>query len=385
MSGILLPRFQSRFRHVVIALKFGIPLFLCSYFTDVFANRAMNIKDAKYLLAYLVPASAVVALTFQGAWAWLTVVFVFGVIPLLELVAPVSTENHPTEIESDRANSRIFDWLLYLNAPLVYGIVGRYLFVVSFTHPDTSVAIGLTLATGIVVGACGINVAHELGHRNDAFSQHLSKLLLLPALYQHFFIEHNLGHHKNVATDLDPASARKNEILFVFWWRSVTGSWRSAWQLESERLNRIDRPIWSLNNRMIRFISYQTLWLSTIYVIFGLKGVAGAVAIAVVGFLLLETVNYLEHYGLRRRKLDSGHFEPVSPRHSWNSDHEVGRILLYELTRHSDHHYKSTRKYQVLRHLPESPQLPFGYPTSVLLAFVPPLWFAIMNKHIPAA
>lgn len=345
----------------------------------------MNIKDAKYLLAYLVPASAVVALTFQGAWAWLTVVFVFGVIPLLELVAPVSTENHPTEIESDRANSRIFDWLLYLNAPLVYGIVGRYLFVVSFTHPDTSVAIGLTLATGIVVGACGINVAHELGHRNDAFSQHLSKLLLLPALYQHFFIEHNLGHHKNVATDLDPASARKNEILFVFWWRSVTGSWRSAWQLESERLNRIDRPIWSLNNRMIRFISYQTLWLSTIYVIFGLKGVAGAVAIAVVGFLLLETVNYLEHYGLRRRKLDSGHFEPVSPRHSWNSDHEVGRILLYELTRHSDHHYKSTRKYQVLRHLPESPQLPFGYPTSVLLAFVPPLWFAIMNKHIPAA
>ena len=206
--------------------------------------------------------------------------------------------------------------------------------------------------------------------------------MLLPALYQHFFVEHNRGHHKNVATDLDPASARKGDWVFGFWLRSLWGGWRGAWALERERLHKIGKPNWSIENMMLRFSVYQTLWLSAVYAVFGWNGLLGAMAIAVVGFLLLETVNYLEHYGLRRQLLPSGHYEPVSPAHSWNSDHEVGRILLYELTRHSDHHFKSTRKYQVLRHIDESPQLPFGYPTSVLLSLVPPLWFAIMDKRL---
>jgi alkane 1-monooxygenase len=144
------------------------------------------------------------------------------------------------------------------------------------------------------------------------------------------------------------------------------------------------QPKWSWQNMMLRFTTYQTLWLIGIYIVLGQKGVIGAIAVAIIGFLLLETVNYLEHYGLRRRQLASGHFEPVTPAHSWNSNHEVGRILLYELTRHSDHHYKSTRKYQVLRHIDESPQLPFGYPTAIVISLIPPLWFAIMNKRLTA-
>lgn len=339
-------------------------------------------KDFKYLLAYLVPASTMAALAWQGPWAWTTVVLVFGIIPVLELIAPVSTANVSPEAEETRSGIRFFDWLLYSNSLLLYGIIGWYLYVVSFESCALSVWLGLTLGVGIIVGAGGINVAHELGHRSSSFEQNLSKIMLLPALYQHFFVEHNRGHHKNVATDLDPASARKGDYVFAFWLRSIVGGWRSAWALERERLEKTGEKTWSWSNLMVRFLLYQSIWLVGVYVIFGLAGLLGALFIALIGVLLLETVNYLEHYGLRRRLLPSGHYEPVSPAHSWNSNHEVGRILLYELTRHSDHHFKSTRKYQILRHIDESPQLPVGYPTAVLLSLIPPLWFALMNKRV---
>ncbi len=336
-------------------------------------------RDLKYLLAYLVPATTALSLAWQGAWAWSTVVLVFGIIPLLEWIAPVSTKNVPTEEEATRSKIRFFDYLLYANSIVLYGIVVWYLYIVANQALSWSEWLGLTLGVGIIVGADGINVAHELGHRSTAFEQNLAKIMLLPALYQHFFVEHNRGHHKNVATELDPASARKGEHVFGFWFRSITGGWRNAWALERERLEKKKAPVMGWQNMMLRFSTYQIAWLSVVYMAFGLAGLLGSICIAFVGVLLLETVNYLEHYGLRRQLLPSGHYEPVSPAHSWNSNHEIGRILLYELTRHSDHHYKSTRKYQILRHIDESPQLPFGYPTAVLLSMVPPLWFAIMD------
>jgi alkane 1-monooxygenase len=339
-------------------------------------------KDWRYLLAYTVPASALLALLWQGAWAWATVALAFGIVPALELVAPMSVANVPETDEGSRSRRRLFDWLLYLNVPLLYGIVGTYLFLLENQALSAAEWLGLTLSVGIVVGASGINVAHELGHRNTRSEQLLSKILLLPALYQHFFVEHNRGHHKHVATDRDPASARFGENLYTFWWRSVTGGWRSAWAIERERLQKEGRPLWSWSNEMLRFALCQSLWLAGISALTGWRGLLGAAAVAAVGVLLLETINYVEHYGLRRRLLDTGRYEPVGPQHSWNSDHEVGRILLYELTRHSDHHYKSTRKYQILRHMDESPQLPFGYPTSIVLALLPPLWFAVMNPRV---
>ena len=101
-----------------------------------------------------------------------------------------------------------------------------------------------------------------------------------------------------------------------------------------------------------------------------------------IGFLLLETVNYLEHYGLQRQQKSSGRYERVRPEHSWNSNHPVGRALLFDLTRHSDHHANPNRKYPVLRHFDASPQLPTGYPGMILLALVPPVWFSVMHPHI---
>ena len=338
-------------------------------------------RDLKYLLAYLVPLSAIFGLAWQGIWTWATVILVFGLLPLIELFTPKSTQNVPADLEDQRSKRFFFDVLLYVNAPLLFGIVAWYLWIISTYTLSLNEVLGLSFGVGIVAGTCGINVAHELGHRSNKTEQWLAQIMLLPSLYQHFFVEHNRGHHKYVATDKDPASARLGETLFHFWFRSVSKGWLNAWSLERERLTKAGLSMASWSNAMLRYTLFQSLWLIFIYYLGGWKALLGALSIALISFLLLETVNYIEHYGLRRNNLPNGHPEPVSPRHSWNSDHELGRIFLYELTRHSDHHYKSTRKYQVLRHLEESPQLPFGYPTSIVLAFAPPLWFRIMNKR----
>lgn len=339
-------------------------------------------RDLKYLAAYLVPVSAMIGLYAREGWSWLTLILVFGILPVVELFTPKSTENVPETQEEERSRRWIFDVLLYLNAPLLFGITGWYLWVVAFQDISWAEMLGLTLSTGIVAGANGINVAHELGHRTRKGEQWLAQLMLIPTLYQHFFVEHNRGHHKNVATDADPASARRGEWVFTFWFRSITGGWQNAWKLEKERLTKSGQQILSRDNAMMRYMVCQSIWLLGITYFFGVKGLLGSFGVALIGVLLLETVNYIEHYGLRRAIMPSGRPEPVSPRHSWNSDHELGRIFLYELTRHSDHHYKATRKYQVLRHMDESPQLPFGYPASIVLSLLPPVWFRVMDGRV---
>ena len=235
---------------------------------------------------------------------------------------------------------------------------------------------------GIVLGSMGINVAHELGHRTSKVARLFAWAGLLPVLYQHFYIEHNRGHHKNVSTEKDPATARKNEDLYSFFLRSISGQYKNAWRLENSRLKNSGLKSFSRHNEMLRFTVYQTLYLSAVIILFGIQLLPYALAVALIGVLLLEAVNYIEHYGLKRSILPNGKPERVLPKHSWNSDFEMGRIMLFELTRHSDHHYKASRKYQILRHMDEAPQLPVGYPASMLLATLPPLWFRVMNKRL---
>jgi alkane 1-monooxygenase len=242
----------------------------------------------------------------------------------------------------------------------------------------------MNLSLGIILGSNGINVAHELGHRNFSIEKILGKILLIPSHYTHFFIEHNHGHHLHVATPEDPSTAKYNQNLYSFWIQSVTGTYTKAWKIQL-KLNEVEhRSFFSIKNDMFWFAIIQASYLGLIYFLFGFNGLLFATLAGIVGFLLLETINYIEHYGLRRNLLNSGRYERVSEKHSWNSNHILGRIILYELTRHSDHHYKSQKKYQILEYHDVSPQLPFGYPTSMVLSFVPPLWFAVMNKRIPA-
>ena len=342
------------------------------------------LRDLRYLFAYTLPLSALLAIGLAGVWSFATVIYAFGLIPVLDQLIRQERANESGEDRGERQFvNRFFDWLLYLNVPLLWGIIAYFLYTVATADLATYELVGLTLSVGIVSGSLGINVAHELGHRSRRFEQWLAQSLLLSSLYMHFFVEHNRGHHKHVATPLDPATSRYGEMVYTFWFRSVIGSYRNAWALERERLGREDRHWLTLDNQMIRFTLWQVALVTAIGLTFGGLAVGLFVAQAVVGFLLLESVNYVEHYGLLREQLASGRYAPVTPRHSWNSEHEVGRIVLYELTRHADHHFKSNRPYQTLRYLPESPELPAGYPASILMALVPPVWFAVMNKRVP--
>lgn len=340
-------------------------------------------KDLKYLVAYVAPLAAFAGLYVKGYASFGSIYVCFVLLPLLELILPYSQNNHPAEQESRRIKLRFFDWLLYLNLPLVYLLLWYHFEILAHYSPLTMFEkIGFTCSTGLILGTAGINVAHELGHRNTAFERILAKILLLPSFYMHFIIEHNLGHHKWVATDKDPATSRLNEPVYFFWLRSAFGGYLNAWKLETKRLKGENRRFLSFHNEMIRFTLFQLAYLVGLAMVFGSTIVPWAIAAGVFGFLMLESVNYIEHYGLERKLLPTGKYEKVGLRHSWNSDHELGRIFLYELTRHSDHHYKANRKYQILRRFDESPQLPVGYPAAIILSLFPPLWFGLMNKRV---
>ncbi|HLF65002.1 MAG TPA: alkane 1-monooxygenase [Saprospiraceae bacterium] len=338
--------------------------------------------DLKYLIAYLSPMAAAVGLYLGGIWSPGAVYIGFMVIPLLELVLPARKDNVPIREETHRNTMKHFDWLLYFHLPIVYGLVVYFVYRVGFTKLHIWELIGMTMNMGVILGSYGINVAHELGHRADKVSAWIARLLLVPSLYTHFTIEHNYGHHRHVGTYEDPATARLGESIYAFWWRSVIGSFLNAWRLERERLLRSGKAFIGLSNQLILGVGLQLLYLIVIVIWAGWIALLVVLLAAMMGFLLLETVNYIEHYGLVRKKLPSGHYETVGAIHSWNSNHELGRIFLYELTRHADHHYRTSRHYQILRHLEGAPQLPAGYPGSMMLSLVPGMWRRVMDKRI---
>ena len=337
----------------------------------------------KYLWAYSIPVVGILCIFQQGLWSYFLLVFVFVLIPILEYILPLDHSNYSDEEKGKRLKNKLFDWLLYLNVLILYGSLFFTFTIVQTKSLQLYELIGIVLSLGIILGSNGINVAHELGHRKKRYERILGKLLLIPSHYTHFFIEHNHGHHLDVSTPNDPSTAKYNQSLYSFWWQSVSGTYLKAWKIQ-KRINEIDTiSFFSPKNDMFWFTIIQITYLISLYAFFGLKVLFVGISAGIVGFLLLETINYIEHYGLKRKNLPSGRYERVSEKHSWNSNHILGRIILYELTRHSDHHYKSTKEYQILECHEESPQLPFGYPTSMVLSFIPPLWYSIMNKRIP--
>ncbi len=347
----------------------------------------MTWRDLKYLLAYTGPALVYVGLLEKGWYSWLAVIFAFCILPAADWLSGfVSIEKrHIAGADlKTRAGHIWFDLLLYINLPIMYFLVFCYLKTVTGSHLALYVVIGLTLGLGTFLGANGINVAHELGHRKNRWERVMAILLLISAWYQHFYIEHNRGHHRYVATKEDPATARLGESFYRFWVRSTVGSLISAWRLECKRLTARGKAIISWHNQMIQFAVLQVLYSVIVLWWSGFAGLAYAVIIGILAFTLLEAINYIEHYGLLRKRLPSGKYERVGMQHSWNSEHQLGRIMLYELSLHADHHYKASKKYQTLQSIPESPQLPTGYPGSILMALIPPLWFWVVDKRIPA-
>ena len=314
---------------------------------------------------------------------FLTPAIIFGLVPLLELVMPQITDNLEDDERDKKLSNRLFDMLLCLNVPIIYSVLFLGVYSYASTSYSTVETIGLIFSLGIVAGSNGINVAHELGHRQDSWERFLGKALLLPSLYMHFYIEHNYGHHQKAATVEDPASARYNENLYAFWLRSVSQQYINGWKIQKKILDSKNQSFLSVNNDMFWYQIIQVGYILGMGLVFGWKVSLLLIAVAVVGFSLLEIINYLEHYGLQRKKKRSGRYEVVRPIHSWNSNHALGRILLYELTRHSDHHYRASKKFQVLDHHEVSPQLPYGYPTMMVIALFPPLWFTLVNRRVP--
>lgn len=341
----------------------------------------MKFHTLKYLLVYLTPLVVLFSIWSANIWSYSAVLFLFGILPFLELFTKGSTRNLSAAEEEMAQKDITYDLLLYSLVPIQYALLVYFLYQIGQEGLPLYAKVGMTTAFGMACGILGINAAHELGHRSTWYEQLMSKMLLLTTLYMHFFIEHNRGHHKNVSTDEDPASSRYGETVYSFYFRTISGSWLSAWHLEAERLKKANQGFWTWHNEMLRFQIIQIAFVAAIYAVFGTQTMLFFLASAAIGCLLLETVNYIEHYGLRRQK-NGNRYERTLPIHSWNSNHPIGRLVLLELSRHSDHHYIANRKYQLLRHFDDSPQMPTGYPGMMLLALCPPLWFRVMHKKI---
>lgn len=332
-------------------------------------------------MAFSIPLVVWISFQIEGIWAYLPLAYAFMLVPSLELLFNPDPKNLDKVEQEVIKEDPWYDRLLHLTVPVQYASLIYFLWIVG-DAPDSITYWGRITGMGLMCGVIGINVGHELGHRRSKFEQGLAKALLASSLYGHFFVEHNYGHHRNVGTPEDPASARYNETLYQFWLRSIFFSYVHAWQIQKQMLKGRKLSFWSSKNDMLKIHLTQAGLMLAIYLVLGLSGLLAFIAAAVFGIILLETVNYIEHYGLRRAKVSENRYETANPRHSWNSDHIVGRLLLFELSRHSDHHAHPHRKYQILEHFDESPQLPTGYPGMMLLSTLPPLWFWVMNKKV---
>ncbi|MGH2912747.1 MAG: alkane 1-monooxygenase [Solirubrobacteraceae bacterium] len=346
-------------------------------------------RDSKryaWLLGLIVPllpfiSWGLVEVTGVGAFWFYGPVLIFAGFPLLDIVVGLDASNPPDSVIKWLEQDRYYRWCTYAFLPLQYAGLIFSCWMWSHGGLSTLESVGLALTTAMVAGVA-INTAHELGHKRASSERWLSKVALAQTGYGHFFVEHNRGHHVRVATPEDPASARMGESFYEFLPRTVVGSLRSALEIEREHLARDGHPFWSIRNDILN------AWLMSVVLFAGLAVAFGAVVLpylliqAVVGFSLLEVVNYLEHYGLLRQTREDGRYERTAPEHSWNSNNVASNVLLYHLQRHSDHHANPLRRYQSLRHFDEAPQLPTGYAGMIVAAAIPPLWRRVMDHRL---
>ncbi len=344
-------------------------------------------KRYAWLIGLLVPvlpfvAWGLVELTGIGAFWYFGPMFLFAVVPAMDAVVGKDSANPPDSVIKWLEQDRYYRWCTYAFIPLQYG--GLVAACALWASGDLSLFDSIGLATTLaVVGGVAINTAHELGHKRESIEKWLSKVALAQTFYGHFFIEHNRGHHVRVATPEDPASSRLGESFYRFLPRTVAGSLKSSWELESERLQRTGKRVFTPQNDVLNAWAMSVVLFGGLTAAFGVK-VLPFLALQAFGFSLLEVVNYLEHYGLLRAQREDGRYERCQPQHSWNSNNVASNVLLYHLQRHSDHHAHPLRRFQALRHFDEAPELPSGYGTMMVLALFPPVWRAVMDERVLA-
>ena len=319
-----------------------------------------------------------------GEWTlWVPLLVVYTLIPLLDYLFPNDSSNPPEQLVPQLEADSYYRVLNHLTIPLHFIVLVCGTWFVAAQQPGWFGLLGLALVVG-AIGGFGVNTGHELGHKKEPADRVAARLVLAVPFYGHFTMEHNAGHHAQVATPEDSASARMGENIYRFAKREIPGGISRAWLLERRRLERRGSSAWSLRNHILQS------WLVSV-VLYG--ALLWAFGLAVLPFLMIQaawawwqltSANYVEHYGLLRKKLPDGRYERCQPRHSWNANHLASNLVLFHLERHSDHHAHAARRYQSLRHFEDVPQLPSGYFGMFLLAYIPPLWFRVMDPRLLA-
>ncbi|MBW4976839.1 alkane 1-monooxygenase [Marinobacter adhaerens] len=350
----------------------------------------LTLKKYSYLIAMvplLLPPlllAAGQATDLVNLFSWGVPVVVFGIIPILDMLLGKDSLNPDEETDVPRMVGERFykaitlGWVAGFAALLVWSMLelasGTFSLVGS---------IGWIVSIGIV-GGLGINVAHELIHKDEKLETRAGGFLLSLVCYAGFKVEHLRGHHVHVSTPEDASSSRYNQSLYNFLPQAYMRNFLNAWKLEAERLQRKGQKALSWRNELIWWYSISALALAGFTIAFGWLGALFFLGQSFIAFTLLEIVNYLEHYGLHRRKLENGRYERTGPEHSWNSNYFLTNVFLFHLQRHSDHHAWAKRRYQILRHHDVAPQLPAGYSAMIVLAMFPPLWRRVMNPRVEA-
>jgi alkane 1-monooxygenase len=338
-------------------------------------------KKLSFSLIYLLIPLPYIGLYIGGWCAFLPFIILFTLVPLSDAIIK-DTKNLTAEEEKNHSHDPYFKYLIYLYVPLQIVMIGYGVYIVSHYSLSFCEWIGFTLSLGFITGGVGLNLAHEMMHKNSSIQQFLSKTLLVSVCYGHFIIEHVKGHHVRVATPEDPATAKLGESFYRYIPKTLFGSLKSAICLEKNRLIHKKLSLWNIRNQFWWIINIPVL-IAVISFWYG-----GSIALAFflmqsfMAILTLEVVNYIEHYGLERKKLPNGQYEKVGHQHSWNASHWLSNTLLLHLQRHSDHHTYGAKPYQILRHIDNGPQLPSGYLGMLVIALIPPLWRAIMDKRV---
>jgi len=321
------------------------------------------------------------SVTGNEFWLVSPLLLMYGGGPIIDWVLGEDKNNPPEEVVMALSQDRYYRHLTYLTVPLHYvTLISAAWYAVS---QDLSIfgILGLALVAGMTAGLA-INTGHELGHKNSPLEKLLAKIVLAIPAYGHFTIDHNLGHHRNVSTPGDPASARMGESIYRFALREIPGAWSEAWAIESDRLKRRDKPVWHPGNQILQSYALTVLLSIALVVAFGWIMLPFLLVHNAMAYWLLTSANYVEHYGLLRLQDENGKVERCEPHHSWNSNQIFSNLVLFHLERHSDHHANPQRRYQALRHFDDVPRLPNGYFGAYLLAYVPWLWFRVMDKRL---
>jgi alkane 1-monooxygenase len=366
------------------------------------AEQWRDRKRYLWLMGLIVPTALFVVLPLvwafnQAGWhtaaqvpLWIGPILLYVLLPLLDWRYGTDGQNAPDEVMAALEDDKYYRYCTYAFIPFQYLslILGAYLFTasdLSWLGFDGGLGwlgkIGLAFSVG-ALGGVGINTAHEMGHKKESLERWLAKITLAQTFYGHFYIEHNRGHHVRVATPEDPASSRFGQTFWEFLPRTVWGSLTSSWELEAQRMRRLNKSPWHWQNDVLNSWAMSVVLFGALIVVFGPAVIPFLVIQAVYGFSLLESVNYMEHYGLLRQKTESGRYERCAPVHSWNSDHLVTNLFLYHLQRHSDHHANPTRRYQTLRSMEGAPNLPTGYASLIGVTYVPALWRRLMDHRV---